>query len=166
MLLKNLPLLLRSRSGTVCDRKWLGGATVDDAGWLKDPVPVPVPLLVVLLALVSRERGGRIEKRRPTLALAAAKREFSTTSTGRESSSLESCSNSSGTLLMRLSRVSIVDGNSNSDIECAGGMRRVTEDEDGIGGKGEADRDRTGAGLETRGGVLVRWITVHQQVSK
>lgn len=153
MLLKNLPLLLRSRSGAVCDRKWLGGARVDDAGWLNDPVPVPVPLLVVLLPLLSRECVARNVKRRGTLALAAAKRAFSTTSTGRASSSLESCPKSSGSSLTRLSRV---DGSASSEIECAGGIRRVTEDDDSIGGRGEEDRSGTGAGLATRGGVLSR----------
>jgi hypothetical protein len=72
MLLKNLPLVLRSRSGAVCDRKWLGDASVDDTGWLNDPVPVPVPLLVILLPLFSRERVVRNEKRCATLALAVA----------------------------------------------------------------------------------------------
>jgi hypothetical protein len=55
---------------------------------------------------------------------------------------------------MRLSKV--VDGSASSDIECAGGIRRVTVDEDGIGGRGEEDRDPTGGGLSTRGGVLLR----------
>ena len=127
---------------------------MEDAGWLNDPVPVPVPLLVVLLPL-SRVCEVRMEKRRETLVLDAAKRGFSTISTGRESSSLESsCSTSSGTSLMRLS--SVVDGSASSEIECAGGIRRVTADEDGIEGRGEEDRDGKGAGLATRGGVLLQ----------
>ena len=82
------------RDEDTCAEGW-GGASVDDAGWLNDPVPVPVPLLVVLLPLLSRERGARMEKRRAVLVVVAAaeadaKRAFSTTSTGRESSSLES----------------------------------------------------------------------------
>jgi hypothetical protein len=81
MLLKNLPLLLRSRSGAVWGEEWLGGARVEDAGWLKDPVPVPVPLLVVMLPLLSRVCEVRKEKRRETLVLDAAKRGFSTIST-------------------------------------------------------------------------------------
>ena len=55
---------------------------------------------------------------------------------------------------MRLSRV--VDGSASSEIECAGGIRRVTLDEDGIRGRGEEDRDGIGVGLATRGGVLLR----------
>jgi hypothetical protein len=49
-----------------------------------------------------------------------------------------------------------VDGSASSEIECAGGIRRVTEDDDSIGGRGEEDRSGTGAGLATRGGVLSR----------
>jgi hypothetical protein len=56
-----------------------------------------------------------------------------------------------------------VDGSASSEIECAGGIRRVTEDEDGIGGRGETDRGGTRAGLDTRGGVLLQ-IMVRQQV--
>lgn len=122
-------------------------------GWLNDPVPVPVPLLVTLLPLGSRERGGRRERRRPTLALGAgvANRVFSTTSTGRESSSLDPCSKSSGSSSMGpLS----VDGSASSEIACAGGIWRVKEDVSGIGG-GEEDRGGTGAGLTARGGVLL-----------
>ena len=47
-------------------------------------------------------------------------------------------------------------GSASSEIECAGGIRRVTVDEDGIGGRGEEDRDGIGGGLTTRGGVLLR----------
>ena len=54
---------------------------MEDAGWLKDPVPVPVPLLVVTLPLLSRVCEVRKEKRRETLVLDAAKRGFSTIST-------------------------------------------------------------------------------------
>jgi hypothetical protein len=125
---------------------------VVEDGWLNDPVPVPVPLLVVLLPLASRGRGGRRERRRPTLAPvpAVANRTFSTTSTGRESSSLEPCSKSSGSSFIGpLS----VDGSANSEIACAGGIWRVKEDAGGIG-SGEEDRGGTGAGLATRGGVL------------
>jgi hypothetical protein len=46
----------------------VGGGSLDDAGWLNDPVPVPVPLLVELLPFVSRERGGRMQRRCTTLA--------------------------------------------------------------------------------------------------
>jgi len=63
MLLRNLPLLLRSRSRAVKDTE---GARLDDAGWPNEPVPVPVPLLVVLLTLLSRECV-RMERRRATL---------------------------------------------------------------------------------------------------
>jgi hypothetical protein len=121
---------------------------VIEDGWLNDPVPVPVPLLVVLLPLTSRGRGGRRERRRPALApvAAVANRAFSTTSIGRESSSLESCSKSSGS--------SSVDGSANSEIACAGGIWRVKEDAGGIG-SGEEDRDGTGAGLAARSGVLL-----------
>lgn len=121
-----------------------------EGGWLNDPVPVPVPLLVVLLPLASRGRVGRRERRRPALAPvpAVANRIFSTTSTGRESSSLES--KSSGSSFMGpLS----VDGSANSEIACAGGIWRVKEDAGGIGG-GEEDRG-TRAGLPTRSGVLL-----------
>lgn len=167
MLLKNPPLPLRSRSGAAsgtcgkarCVACW-DGARVDDPCWLNDPVPVPVPLLVVLLPLLSRGRGPRREKRcaeltlevdapAPTLDL---NRTFSTTSTGRESSSLELSFASSCSSLMRLSRV---DGRANSDIECAGGIWRVKEDdmkvcgEDVRGGKRE--------GLAARSGVDVGW---------
>jgi hypothetical protein len=121
-------------------------------GWLNDPVPVPVPLLVVLLPLASRERGGRRERRRPTLALVAgvANRAFSTTSTGRESSSLDPCSSSGSSFMGPLS----VDGSANSEIACAGGIWRVKEDAGGTG-SGEEDRGGTGAGLTMRGGVLL-----------
>jgi hypothetical protein len=123
---------------------------VIEDGWLNDPVPVPVPLLVVLLPFALRGRGGRRERRRPTLALVAAvtNRAFSTTSTGRESSSLEPCSGSSSM------GPSSVDGSANSEIACAGGIWRVKEDAGGIG-SGEEDRDGTGGGLPTRSGVLL-----------
>lgn len=149
MLLKNPPLVLRSRSDTESDIERWGGARVVEGGWLNDPVPVPVPLLV-LLPLTSRERGGRRERRRPTLALVSgvANRTFSTTSTGRESSSLEPCSKSSG------SSSSSVDGNANSEIACAGGIWRVKVDAGGIG-SGEEDRGGTRDGLATRSGVLL-----------
>jgi hypothetical protein len=120
ILLKNPPLVFRSRSDAECDIERRGGTSVMEDGWLNDPVPVPVPLLV-LLPLTSRERGGRRERRRPTLALVAgvANRAFSTTSTGRESSSLEPCSQSSGSSFMGpLS----VEGSANSEIACAGGI--------------------------------------------
>ena len=71
-------------------------------------------------------------------------------------------------------RLSKVDGSASSEIECAGGIRRVTEEEDGMGGRGrgEADRDGTGAGLATRGGVLsrewcvreLRWVKVPNHI--
>jgi hypothetical protein len=79
-------------------------------------------------------------ERRPVVLMevADANRVFSTTSTGRESSSLESWSSSSDSSLMRLSRV---EGNASSEIECAGGILRAREDEGGIGGRGEEDRD-------------------------
>lgn len=51
---------------------------------------------------------------------------------------------------MRLSRV---DGRANSDIECAGGMCRVTEDS-GMPVYGEDERGGKGEGLVARGGVL------------
>jgi hypothetical protein len=117
---------------------------------MNDPVPVPVRLLVVLLPFTSRERGGRKERRRQTLA-AVANRAFSTTSTGRESSSLEPCSKSSGSSFMGPSNV---DGSANSEIVCAGGIWRVKEDAGGIE-SGEEDRGGTGAGLATSGGVLL-----------
>ena len=137
---------------------WEGGR-VDDVCWVNDPVPVPVPLLVVLLPLLSRERGPRKEKRRagPTLEVEALaptpvlNRTFSTTSTGRESSSLELSFASSCSSVMRLSRV---DGRANSDIECAGGIWRVTEDS-GMPVYGEDDRGGgKGEGLGARDGVL------------
>ena len=150
ILLKNPPLLLRSRSGVERDIERWGGASAVEGGWLNDPVPVPVPLLVVTLPLTSRDRGGRRERRRPTLApvAAVANRAFSTTSTGRESSSLESSSGSS------FMGPSSVDGSANSEIACAGGIWRVKEDADGIG-SGEEDRGGKGAGLATRCGVLL-----------
>jgi len=148
MLLRNLPLLLRSRSRAVKDTE---GARLDDAGWPNEPVPVPVPLLVVLLTLLSRECV-RMERRRATFegVAAVANRAFSTTSIGRGSSSLEPCSKSSDSSLMRLSRV---DGSANSEMECAGGILRVTEANGGIGRGGDEGRDGAGAGLTTRGGV-------------
>jgi hypothetical protein len=86
--------------------------------------------------------------------VADANRVFSTTSTGRESSSLESSwSPFSDSSLMRFSRV---EGNASSEIECAGGILRAREDEGGIGGRGEEDRDGKGAGLAVRGGVLLQ----------
>jgi hypothetical protein len=163
MLLKNPPLPLRSRSGAgsgTCDKEMCvedcEGGRVDDVCWVNDPVPVPVPLLVVLLPLLSRGRGPRIEKRRAGLALEVEalaptpdlNRTFSTTSTGRESSSLElspSCSS--------VMRLSIVDGRANSDIEWAGGIWRVIEDS-GMPVYGEDDRGGKGEGLAARGGVL------------
>jgi hypothetical protein len=54
---------------------------------------------------------------------------------------------------MRLSRV---EGNASSEIECAGGILRARVDKDGMGGRGEEDRGVRGAGLATRGGVLLR----------
>jgi hypothetical protein len=146
---------LRSCSAAESDMERRGGGSAVEAGWLNDPVPVPVPLLVVLLPLVSRERGVRMERRRTTLLLVAvvavvANRTFSTTSTGRESSSLEPCSKSSGSSSMGPSRV---DGSAKSEIACAGGIWRVKED-DGGKGSGEEDRGRAGAGLAMRGGVL------------
>ena len=143
------------------------GARVDDACWLNDPVPVPVPLLVVLLPLLSRGRGPRREKRRtePTWDVEALaptsdlNRTFSKTSTGRESSSLELPFPSS------LKRRERVDGRANSDIECAGGIWRVTEDDRGMTGNGEDDRGGKGEGLAARGGDLqlglVREMTKH-----
>ncbi len=124
-----------------------------DDGWLNVPVPVPVPLLVVLLPLASRERGGRKERRRPMLELVGAftNRAFSTISTGRESSSLEPGSTSSGSSFMGSSRV---DGRAKSEIACAGGIWRGKEDDNGIG-NGEEDRGETGGGLATRSGVLL-----------
>lgn len=166
MLLKNPPLPLRSRSGAgsgTCDKEMCvedcDGGREDDVCWVKDPVPVPVPLLVVLLPLLSRGRGPRREKRRagPTLEVEALaptpdlNRTFSTTSTGRESSSLELSSSCSS--VMRLSRV---DGRANSDIECAGGIWRVIEDS-GMPVYGEEDRGGKGEGLAARGGVDGDW---------
>lgn len=148
ILLKNPPLVLRSRSVTESDIERWGGAS--EGGWLNDPVPVPVPLLVVLLPLTPRGRVGRRERRLPTLAPvpAVANRTFSTTSTGRESSSLEPCSKSSG------SSSSSVDGSTNSEIACAGGIWSVKLDAGGIG-SGEEDRGGTRDGLATRSGVLL-----------
>ena len=71
-------------------------------GGPNDPVPVPASLPVVLLPLSSRGCGGFIEPKPLALVVAVIDRTFSTASTGRESSLLESNFESS---LMRLPRV-------------------------------------------------------------
>src|SRR6266403_1230118 len=76
---------------------------------------------------------------------------FSTTSTGRESSSLEPCSVSSGSSFIGPSRV---DGSAKSEIACAGGIWRVKEDDGGIG-SGKVDSGGTGAGLATSDSALL-----------
>ena len=120
-----VPLLSCSRSRAICDMERCKGG-----GGPNDPVPVPASLPVVLLPLSSRGCGGFIEPKPLALVVAVIDRTFSTASTGRGSSLLESRFMSSDfeSSLMRLPRV-----------------------DDSVG----FEIERRGSGLGMAGGVLL-----------